>query len=70
MRKHTPIHDVWQRNYYEHIIRHDGKLNRTREYIMNNPAKWELNRENPNSPNTYCRGEKFFAPTRPEKTRP
>lgn len=30
----------WQRNYYEHVIRDDNDLNRIREYIVNNPAKW------------------------------
>ncbi|PIP37481.1 MAG: hypothetical protein CO107_06885 [Deltaproteobacteria bacterium CG_4_9_14_3_um_filter_51_14] len=39
---------LWQRNYYEHIIRNDDELNRIREYIVNNPAKWALDRENPN----------------------
>ena len=31
---------VWQRNYYEHIIRNDADLNRIRNYIVNNPLKW------------------------------
>ncbi len=31
---------VWQRNYYEHIIRNDADLNRIREYVVNNPLKW------------------------------
>jgi REP element-mobilizing transposase RayT len=31
---------VWQRNYYEHIIRNDADLNRIRNYIINNPLKW------------------------------
>jgi putative transposase len=38
---------VWQRNYYEHIIRDEESLNRIREYIANNPLQWELDRENP-----------------------
>jgi hypothetical protein len=38
----------WQRNYYEHIVRNENELNRIREYIMNNPLQWELDRENPN----------------------
>jgi len=38
---------VWQRNYYEHIIRNEEELNRIREYIVNNPAQWELDEENP-----------------------
>ena len=32
---------VWQRNYYEHIIRDNDELNRIRKYIIDNPAKWE-----------------------------
>jgi len=41
----------WQRNYYEHIIRNDKELYKIREYIHNNPLKWELDRENPKSKN-------------------
>jgi hypothetical protein len=44
---HANVHDVWQRNYYEHIIRNDDSLNRIREYIVGNPAQWESDRENP-----------------------
>ena len=38
---------LWQRNYYEHIIRNEKKLNKIRGYILNNPLKWQLDRENP-----------------------
>ena len=31
---------VWQRNYYEHIVRTDESLNHLREYIHYNPALW------------------------------
>lgn len=31
---------IWQRNYYEHIIRSDAALERIRAYIENNPANW------------------------------
>ena len=41
----------WQRNYYEHVIRNEKELNRIRDYIQNNPLKWELDRENPISKN-------------------
>ena len=41
---------VWQRNYYEHVIRGERELNRIREYIANNPVQWALDRENPTSP--------------------
>jgi REP element-mobilizing transposase RayT len=44
----TPGTPVWQRNYYEHIIRNEDELRRIREYIRLNPMKWELDRENPN----------------------
>jgi putative transposase len=37
---------IWQRNYYEHIIRNDGELNNIRWYILNNPLKWKLDRDN------------------------
>ena len=31
---------IWQRNYYEHIIRDEDDLNRIRQYIEDNPAGW------------------------------
>ena len=37
----------WQRNFYDHIIRNEKELNHRREYILNNPLKWELDKENP-----------------------
>ena len=40
---------VWQRNYYDHIIRNGKELNQVRKYIMENPLKWELDKENPNN---------------------
>jgi putative transposase len=40
---------VWQRNYYEHVIRNDEELNGIREYIMNNPLNWDLDENNPSS---------------------
>lgn len=38
---------IWQRGYYEHIIRKEDSLNRIREYIETNPLRWHLDRENP-----------------------
>lgn len=38
---------VWQRNYYEHIVRDEHALNRIRHYILDNPARWAFDRENP-----------------------
>ncbi|MEA2085300.1 MAG: transposase [Thermodesulfobacteriota bacterium] len=40
---------LWQRNYYEHIVRDENELNDIRRYIMANPRKWDLDRENPNA---------------------
>ena len=37
----------WQRNYYEHIIRNEDSLKYILEYIISNPLRWELDRENP-----------------------
>ena len=39
---------LWQRDYYEHIVRDEESLNRIREYMRDNPARWHLDRENPN----------------------
>jgi REP element-mobilizing transposase RayT len=39
--RQTPGISVWQRNYYEHIIRDDADYQRIAEYVMNNPAKWQ-----------------------------
>jgi len=47
---------LWQRNYYEHIIRNEASLDRIRLYIMNNPASWMLDRENPEA-ESYGRQE-------------
>jgi REP-associated tyrosine transposase len=46
----SPFPDhLWQRNYYEHIIWDEELLNNIRQYIADNPAQWELDRENPAS---------------------
>ncbi|MBN2107361.1 MAG: transposase [Deltaproteobacteria bacterium] len=42
----TPGMPVWQRNYYDHVIRDDDDLNRIREYVINNPANWQEDEEN------------------------
>ena len=39
---------LWQRNFYDHIIRDDKSLNEIREYIRNNPTSWQHDNENPN----------------------
>jgi len=37
---------LWQRNYYEHIIRSDEDIGRIRDYILNNPANWQNDENN------------------------
>ena len=38
--------DIWQRNYYEHVIRNEFDLNRIRQYIRENPMNWADDRNN------------------------
>ncbi len=38
---------VWQRNYYERVIRSEAELADVREYIGLNPLKWRLDTDNP-----------------------
>jgi len=45
--RNTPGAPVWQRNYYEHIIRDEKDLAQIREYIIQNPAKWEEDEYHP-----------------------
>jgi len=37
---------IWQRSFYEHVVRRTDKMDRIREYILNNPLRWEFDREN------------------------
>jgi REP element-mobilizing transposase RayT len=43
----TPGVKLWQRNYYEHVIRNDDDMTRIRQYILNNPARWSEDENNP-----------------------
>lgn len=38
---------LWQRSYYDRIIRDDEELRRYRRYVADNPLRWALDRENP-----------------------
>ena len=49
MRQNTDVHNVWQRDYYESIIRDEQSFERITQYIINNPTKWV--------------GDKNFSPT-------
>ncbi len=50
-RQNTDVYTVWQRNYYEHIIRTERALNAIRRYIAENPRRWHLDRYNSNATN-------------------
>lgn len=36
----TPENPIWQRNYHDHIIRNEGRLDFIRSYVVHNPALW------------------------------
>jgi REP element-mobilizing transposase RayT len=41
IRTNIGTHELWQRNYWEHVIRDDNELFRIRQYIQKNPANWK-----------------------------
>jgi REP-associated tyrosine transposase len=43
----SPSAPLWQRDYYEHIIRDSADLDRIRRYIADNPTRWEIRRGEP-----------------------
>jgi REP element-mobilizing transposase RayT len=65
----TPGLPVWQRNYYEHVIRNEDELDHIRRYIMDNPARWAQDPENPGRKASLgagpraCPGDSPIAPT-------
>ena len=50
--RNSPGASLWQRNFFEHVIRDDHSLNRIREYIFTNPERWEMDRDNPQARGT------------------
>lgn len=45
--RRTPHGEVWQRGYYEHVIRDLASLDRIRQYIATNPSRWHPPQSNP-----------------------
>jgi REP element-mobilizing transposase RayT len=43
----SPGTSVWQRGYYEHVVRNEDELKAIREYILGNPARWNEDENNP-----------------------
>ena len=39
--------DLWQPNYYEHVIRNDRARDAIRDYVLLNPQRWEADEEDP-----------------------
>ena len=44
----APGTPLWQRNYYEHVVRNEDEWNEIRTYIIENPLRWELDENHPN----------------------
>lgn len=44
---------LWQRNYYEHVIRNDTDMQRIQEYIATNPMRWEQDQLHPANPSPW-----------------
>jgi REP element-mobilizing transposase RayT len=38
---------LWQRNYYEHIVRNENEMSRIRQYLRDNPAQWATDKDHP-----------------------
>jgi REP-associated tyrosine transposase len=62
----TPGMPVWQRNYYEHVIRDEDDFARIRQYIADNATKWG---EDENNPVNLTSGCSRFAVTSGENTK-
>jgi len=54
---------LWQRNYYEHVIRDEDELDRVRQYIAENPLRWDEDPENPEV--AQAAGDHRGSPLRP-----
>ena len=53
--KHIDIntHKIWQKSFYDHVIRGEKDLQRIQEYVLNNPLQWELDILNPKHNDQY-----------------
>ncbi|PIZ67970.1 hypothetical protein COY13_02145, partial [Candidatus Roizmanbacteria bacterium CG_4_10_14_0_2_um_filter_36_35] len=46
-RKHNKNIVIWQKSFYDHIIRNEESLDKIRQYIRDNPKNWNKDRNNP-----------------------
>jgi putative transposase len=51
--RNTPAVPIWQRNYYEHIIRDKKPLDNIRRYIQTNPQSWDADQLHPENPSKW-----------------
>lgn len=51
--RNSPGETVWQRNYYEHVIRNEASLERIREYVADNPRRWTEDQLHPKNPSKW-----------------
>lgn len=51
--RQTPGNPVWQRNYYEHIVRNEADRDRLRDYIFHNPHTWTQDQLYPHNPSKW-----------------
>jgi REP element-mobilizing transposase RayT len=51
--RNAPGTPVWQRNYYDHIIRDDRALHQIRHYIQTNPSSWTIDQLHPENPSKW-----------------
>lgn len=42
-----PSGELWEQGFHQHLVRNEGTLSRVRQYVHENPAWWEFDRENP-----------------------
>jgi len=49
----TPGTPLWQRNYYEHIIRNQDAMDKIRQYIIDNPVSWGIDQLHPDNPSKW-----------------
>ena len=48
-RSGSPGRPIWQRDYYDRVLRNERELERARQYIVDNPARWAEDVNNPAS---------------------
>ena len=59
---------VWQRNYWEHVVRDEQSLIRIREYVLSNPSRWHFDRNNPERTGEDEFDRWLTSPIRPVRT--